>query len=200
MKKRGIFLSVIIMLGVTSTVFAQRIDRYPRMEMRIEGAAAQQLRVERKVADAQAAQAKKEADKKAISKEIKQASDELLDLWLYHDRHSISYGSNEYKYLDAMWETLGARNETACSFEKYYLSAYTLILARWETIPLKTKEVKQEINKAEQDLRLAEKRLNDAKAATAKNYNAKKAKLEQLKKQYPALAKKYAELERRLHL
>lgn len=113
MKKMGVLLSIVIMLGVTPVLFAQSAARYTRLEMHKEGAAAQRNYVERKIANAQAEQAKKEAAQKAaqakkeaaekarqeaVSKEIRQASDELLNLTF-----SGAATPSESKFLDAMW-------------------------------------------------------------------------------------------------
>ncbi len=192
MKKIGAFLSVVIMLGVTPVLFAQKLDSYPRMEKHKEGAIAQQNYIERKVADAQAARAKNAA----ISQEIRQASDELFS---YTWSLSIPYGSSEYRYLQAMWETLGARNETnhIVEVEEHEVNFWKNSVSFWKT---RSVFCRNELKQAERELQNAQKILSDKKAATTKKYNAKKAEFEQLKKKHPALAKKYADLEKRLHL
>ena len=189
MKKIGAFLSVVIMLGVTPVLFAQKLD-YPRMEMHREGAIPQQNYIERKVADAQAARAKNAA----ISQEIRQASDELFS---YTWSLSIPYGSSEYRYLHAMWETLEARNETNHIVEERAVNFWKNSVSFWKT---RSVFCRNELKRAERELQDAQKILSDKKAATTKKYNAKKAEFEQLKKKHPALAKKYADLEKRLHL
>ena len=190
MKKIGAFLSVVIMLGVTPVLFAQKLDSYPRMEMHREGAIAQQTYIERKVANAQAAQMKNEA----ISQEIRQASDELYS---YTWSLSIPYGSSEYRYLRAMRATLEARIETNCTYEEWYVNFWKNSVSFWKK---RSVFYRNELKQAERKLQDAQKILSDKKAATTKKYNAKKAEFEQLKKKHPALAKKYADPEKRLHL